>query len=52
VGTPVARYDGTYGRIRTAVLEPGGRALWITTSNCDGRGTCGSSKDRVIRVPL
>ena len=52
VGTPVARYNGTYGRIRTAVLEPGGRALWITTSNCDGRGTCGSSKDRVIRVPL
>jgi len=51
-GTPVARYRGTYGRIRTAVLEPGGKALWITTSNCDGRGTCGSSKDRVIRVPL
>ena len=52
VGTPKARYRGTYGRIRTAVLEPGGRALWITTSNCDGRGTCGSSKDRVLRVPL
>lgn len=52
VSTPVARYDGTYGRLRTAVLEPGGRALWITTSNCDGRGSCGGSRDRVIRVPL
>lgn len=52
VGTPRARYRDTYGRIRTAVLEPGGKALWITTSNCDGRGACGSRKDRVIRVPL
>jgi glucose/arabinose dehydrogenase len=52
VGTPVARYRGAYGRIRTAVLEPGGRALWITTSNCDGRGACGSRKDLVVRVPL
>lgn len=52
VGTPVARYVGTYGRIRTAVLEPGGRALWLTTSNCDGRGRCGAGRDRVLRVPL
>ena len=52
VGSPVSRYQATFGRIRTAVLEPGGTALWITTSNCDGRGSCGSSKDRVIRVPL
>ncbi|HUR13878.1 MAG TPA: PQQ-dependent sugar dehydrogenase [Mycobacteriales bacterium] len=51
-GTPAARYVGTYGRIRTAVLEPGGQALWLATSNCDGRGSCGSSKDQVIRVPL
>ncbi len=50
--TPVARYRGTYGRIRTAVLEPGGQALWLTTSNCDGRGSCGSRRDRVVRVPL
>ncbi len=52
VGTPVARYRGTYGRIRTAMLEPGGHALWLTTSNCDGRGACGSRKDLVVRVPL
>lgn len=51
-GTPDARYRGTYGRIRTAVLEPGGRALWLTTSNCDGRGDCGSRKDVVVRVAL
>jgi len=51
-GTPYSRYRGTYGRIRTAVLEPGGRALWIATSNCDGRGTCGSRQDVIVRVPL
>jgi glucose/arabinose dehydrogenase len=51
-GTPVARYRGIYGRIRTAVVEPGGHALWLTTSNCDGRGSCGSRKDVVVRVPL
>lgn len=51
-GQPRARYRGTYGRIRTVVLEPAGAALWLTTSNCDGRGTCGTDKDRVLRVPL
>ena len=51
-GTPVERYRGTYGRLRTVAVEPGGRALWLTTSNCDGRGTCGPEKDRVLRIPL
>lgn len=51
-GTPVARYRGTYGRFRSAVTEPGGRAIWLTTSNCDGRGDCGSSQDLVVRVPV
>jgi glucose/arabinose dehydrogenase len=51
-GTPEARYGEKYGRIRTVVLEPAGRALWITTSNCDGRGDCGARKDLIVRVPL
>jgi glucose/arabinose dehydrogenase len=50
-GEPHARFHDDYGRIRTVVVEPGGRALWITTSNCDGRGSCGSRKDLVVRVP-
>jgi len=52
VGDPDSRYNGDFGRIRTAEAEPGGNAVWLTTSNCDGRGSCGSRKDRVIRVPL
>jgi glucose/arabinose dehydrogenase len=37
------------GRIREAVQGPDG-ALWITTSNCDGRGTCPPEKDAILRV--
>jgi glucose/arabinose dehydrogenase len=51
-GSPTARYRGSYGRIRSATTEPGGRALWLTTSNCDGRGDCPARQDLVIRVPL
>ena len=24
--------------------------MYVTTSNCDGRGTCGGQKDKVLRV--
>jgi glucose/arabinose dehydrogenase len=51
-GTPSQRYQDAYGRLRAVALEPGGQALWVLTSNCDGRGACGRSKDRVLRVPL
>ena len=51
-GDPVARYRGTYGRLRAVEPEPGGRAVWVTTSNCDGRGDCPSSGDAVLRLPL
>jgi glucose/arabinose dehydrogenase len=51
-GKPRARFHDDYGRIRTVVVEPGGRALWLTTSNCDGRGSCGNRKDLVVRVPV
>ena len=40
------------GRVREVVQAPDG-ALWVTTSNCDGRGTCPPEKDVIARiVPL
>lgn len=49
-GTPVARLQGSYGRLRTVARAPDG-ALWTTTSNRDGRGTPTADDDRVIRFP-
>jgi glucose/arabinose dehydrogenase len=49
-GTPVARLQGQYGRLRTVERAPDG-ALWITTSNRDGRGSPVAADDRVIRFP-
>ena len=40
---------GGLGRIREVVEGPDG-ALWVTTSNCDGRGTCPPEKDVVARI--
>lgn len=37
------------GRLRELTMGPGG-TLWLTTSNCDGRGECGPQKDLVLRV--
>jgi glucose/arabinose dehydrogenase len=37
------------GRLREVTTGPDG-ALWVTTSNCDGRGTCPPDKDRVVRI--
>lgn len=51
-GTPTARYEGVYGRLRTVAVEPGGKALWLMTSNCDGRGSCPASGDEIVRVPV
>jgi hypothetical protein len=42
-------FEGTLGRIRTAVISPHGR-LWITTSNTDGRATPRPGDDKIIRV--
>ncbi len=50
-GKPQALYVGDYGRIRTAVAAPDG-ALWITTSNRDGRGDPADADDRILRVDV
>lgn len=41
--------NGTYGRLREAIEAPDG-SLYVTTSNCDGRGSCGSERDMVLRI--
>ncbi|MEY9213586.1 PQQ-dependent sugar dehydrogenase [Thermobifida halotolerans] len=55
-GDPVRSPDDflveDYGRLRAVEVEPGERALWITTSNRDGRGSPASEDDRVLRIPL
>ncbi|WP_245649603.1 PQQ-dependent sugar dehydrogenase [Nocardia shimofusensis] len=49
-GEPRAVLDGTYGRVRTVTVAPDG-ALWLTTSNTDGRGDVRDGDDRVLRFP-
>ncbi len=49
VGRPRALLTGRYGRLRTVVRAPDG-ALWVSTSNRDGRGTPRSGDDRIIRL--
>jgi glucose/arabinose dehydrogenase len=49
-GAPVPLFQGRYGRLRTVVVAPDG-ALWLTTSNRDGRGNPAAEDDRILRVP-
>jgi len=37
------------GRLREVVMGPDG-ALYVTTSNCDGRGVCPQDRDRIMRI--
>lgn len=37
------------GRIRDVVEAPDG-SIWVTTSNCDGRGRCPEDKDWVVKI--
>lgn len=50
VGTPRAELRDGYGRLRTVMVAPDG-ALWLTTSNTDGRGDPVRGDDRVLRFP-
>ncbi|MFD0000693.1 PQQ-dependent sugar dehydrogenase [Nocardia sp. NPDC127526] len=49
-GVPEAWFEERYGRLRTVEIAPDG-ALWLTTSNTDGRGDARAGDDRIIRFP-
>jgi glucose/arabinose dehydrogenase len=49
-GPPRAEFTGRYGRLRTVAVAPDG-ALWLTTSNTDGRGDERDGDDRILRFP-
>lgn len=38
-----------YGRLREVVMGPDGE-LYVTTSNCDGRGSCPAAGDKILRI--
>jgi glucose/arabinose dehydrogenase len=50
-GEPVAHFAGEHGRIRSVAAAPDG-ALWVTTSNTDGRGDPRGEDDRIFRVTV
>ncbi len=50
-GKPVAYFSGDHGRIRSVAVAPDG-ALWMTTSNTDGRGDPAAEDDRIFRVTV
>jgi glucose/arabinose dehydrogenase len=50
-GTTQQLFAGDYGRMRSVALAPDG-ALWVTTSNRDGRADPRPGDDRILRVTL
>ena len=50
-GDPKPFLREEYGRLRSVDVAPDG-ALWVTTSNTDGRGDPTGSDDRILRVEL
>ncbi|MFC4535561.1 PQQ-dependent sugar dehydrogenase [Sphaerisporangium dianthi] len=51
-GKPIARYKGEYGRLRAVATAPDGSALYVGTSNKDGRGSPANTDDRILVIPL
>jgi hypothetical protein len=49
-GAPAAVLAGSYGRLRHAAVADDD-ALWVLTSNRDGRGDPAADDDRVLRFP-
>ncbi|MDE0776690.1 MAG: PQQ-dependent sugar dehydrogenase [Nocardioides sp.] len=49
-GDPVPHLAGEHGRLRNVVVATGGNALWVATSNTDGRGEPASDDDRVLTL--
>lgn len=41
--------QGELGRLREVITSPDGE-LYITTSNCDGRGSCPPERDKILRI--
>ncbi|MFW5831211.1 MAG: PQQ-dependent sugar dehydrogenase, partial [Prolixibacteraceae bacterium] len=41
-------FQNELGRLREVIMAPDGH-LYITTSNCDGRGNCPSDGDKILR---
>ena len=52
VGPPEALLSGEYGRLRAVAPTPDGTALWVSTSNRDGRGSPAGDDDRILVVPV
>ncbi|MFW6310304.1 MAG: PQQ-dependent sugar dehydrogenase, partial [Prolixibacteraceae bacterium] len=42
-------FQNELGRLREVIMAPDGH-LYITTSNCDGRGNCPSDGDKILRI--
>ncbi|QHC25326.1 PQQ-dependent sugar dehydrogenase [Streptomyces sp. GS7] len=51
VAAPQAFLQGEYGRLRTVVAADDG-ALWLVTSNTDGRGKPREGDDRILRLTV
>lgn len=42
-------FRGELGRLRDVAMGPDGE-LYVTTSNCDGRGNCPPEQDKILRI--
>jgi aldose sugar dehydrogenase len=42
-------FSDVHGRLRDVIMGPDGD-LYVTTSNCDGRGDCPAHKDQILRI--